>query len=79
MFQKVGNRKVVSDDGYSIEFVGLNDLIVEGEKGWISTKIRVKTKSLNRAWHTPHSDETISEEKLNSRENKNGSQRHRSI
>lgn len=27
MFQKVGNRKVVSDDGYSIEFVGLNDLI----------------------------------------------------
>ena len=161
MFQKVGNRKVVSDDGFSIEFVGRHDLIyreqekllkfyiedwkpkadilvdatgvlrdtgtpleevrrvvsnitsalkylgltvtvhgtqeyatgsgaateytvrlqkpatieysegdhvylVEGEKGWISTKIRVKSKSLNREWRTPHSDETISEEKLNS-------------
>lgn len=27
MFQKVGNRKVVSDEGYSIEFVGRHDLI----------------------------------------------------
>lgn len=157
MFQKIGNRKVASDDGYSIEFVGRNDLIyrehekslkfyvedwkpkadilldatgvlketgtpldevrrivssitsaleylgltvcahgigkgaseatteytvrlqkpatieysegdriylVEGEKGAISEKIRVKTKSLNRKWRAPNSDEAISEEKL---------------
>lgn len=159
MFEKVGNRKVVSDDGYSIEFVGRHDLIyrerekslkfyvedwkpkadilldatgvlrdtgtpldevrklvsnitsaleylgltvsvhgtsghtkgsgaaneytvrlqkpgtfeysegdrvylVEGKKAAISNKIRVETKNLDHVWRAPHSDETISEEKL---------------
>lgn len=33
MFQKVGNRKIVSDEGYAVELVGRHDLIYqEGSK-----------------------------------------------
>jgi len=49
----------------SIEYSeGSRVYVVEGEKAAFSKKIRVKTKNLGRAWRPPHSDETISEEKL---------------
>lgn len=49
----------------SIEYAeGGRIYLVEGEKAAFSKNIRVKKKNLGRAWRPPHSDETISEEKL---------------